>query len=132
MILEVFLIPQLRLLAAEATVATADRKTCTAGHHPNKPLKGSWMWELLYNRTQRKADCRTVDALVDMAGAQSVDRPAPASKALRYAQRKTGTFPPNTSGKRSLTRRSVIVVGPDLKMHQCGLQGNGLLRLNRL
>src|SRR5690242_14493873 len=55
---------------------------------------------------------------------------APAEVARRHAQGQAGRFRQNLLGKRvDYSGRSVIVVGPELKLHQCGLPKKMALEL---
>ncbi len=57
-------------------------------------------------------------------------RQPPAQEPVRHAQGQAGPVPPNLLGKRvDYSGRSVIVVGPELKLHQCGLPKKMALEL---
>ena len=65
-----------------------------------------------------------------VAAAPSRSQQASSEIALRHAERQTGRFRQNLLGKRvDYSGRSVIVVGPELRLHQCGLPKKMALEL---
>ena len=69
-------------------------------------------------------------SITDAAEELSRAKPTSAAFSQRYAQRQTGRFRQNLLGKRvDYSGRSVIVVGPELRLHQCGLPKKMALEL---
>ena len=90
-------------------------------------------------RNEKRMLQESVDALIDNS-IKRTQGPAAASQAQKRPLRsmadmlkgKQGRFRQNLLGKRvDYSGRSVIVVGPDLKMHQCGLPKHMALELFR-
>jgi len=74
----------------------------------------------------------SVDALFDNGrrGALSPARTSPVEIAVRHAERQAGPLPSEPARQACRhSGRSVIVVGPELKLHQCGLPKKMALEL---
>lgn len=90
-------------------------------------------------RNEKRMLQEAVDALIDNSMRRSTATPANAQAQRRplrsladMLKGKQGRFRQNLLGKRvDYSGRSVIVVGPDLKMHQCGLPKHMALELFR-
>jgi len=83
-------------------------------------------------RNEKRMLQEAVDALFDNGrrGARSPAQQAPPQVALRHAQGQVGPLPPEPARKRvDYSGRSVIVVGPELRLHQCGLPKKMALEL---
>jgi DNA-directed RNA polymerase subunit beta' len=84
-------------------------------------------------RNEKRMLQEAVDALFDNGRRGRVLRGAqqPAAQvAVRHAEGQAGPLPQNLLGKRvDYSGRSVIVVGPELKLHQCGLPKKMALEL---
>ena len=86
-------------------------------------------------RNEKRMLQESVDALFDNSRRKTAIRSGtrrPLKSISDMIRGKTGRFRQNLLGKRVDYRRSVIVVGPELKLHECGLPKNMALEFLNL
>ena len=100
-------------------------RSLSTGDQPEQPIEessGSKTPEVMSET--RSACCRRqwTRCSTTVAGRAVTGAGNRPSSLERYAQGQERSFPPKLLGKRvDYSGRSVIVIGPDLKLHQCGL-----------